>query len=56
MPLPDNYSGVDVGRVTRGAARSMLAKVMLTRGDFQTAATLAEEVIDGGTVRTATQL
>ena len=46
--LPASYSGVDVGRVTSGAARAMLAKVALTHGDFQQAADLALEVINGG--------
>ena len=46
--LPASYSGVDVGRVTSGAATAMLAKVALTRQDFQTAADLALQVINSG--------
>ncbi|WP_420458590.1 RagB/SusD family nutrient uptake outer membrane protein [Neolewinella sp.] len=46
--LPASYSGVDVGRATSGAARAMLAKVALTRRDFQTAADLALQVINSG--------
>ena len=46
--LPDSYGGTDVGRITRGAALGMLAKVALTRQDFQGAADHALEVIDGG--------
>src|SRR5690606_20450513 len=32
--LPSQYTGGDVGRVTKGAAKSLLGKVYLTRGDF----------------------
>ncbi|CAH1000677.1 SusD-like protein P2 [Neolewinella maritima] len=46
--LPASYSGVDVGRVTSGAATAMLAKVTLTRQDFQAAADLALQVINSG--------
>ncbi|MCP9236998.1 RagB/SusD family nutrient uptake outer membrane protein [Lewinella sp. JB7] len=46
--LPESYSGVDVGRATSGAAKSLLAKVALTRGNHQTAADLALEVINSG--------
>ena len=46
--LPASYSGVDVGRATSGAATAMLAKVALTRQDFQTAADLALQVINSG--------
>ena len=47
--LPASYSGADVGRATSGAARAMLAKVALTQQDFQSAADLAEQVINSGT-------
>ena len=46
--LPASYPAVDAGRVTNGAARAMLAKVALTQEDFQTAADLAQEVINSG--------
>ena len=46
--LPERYTGADVGRATSGAARSMLAKVALTRGNYQQAADLALEVINSG--------
>ncbi len=46
--LPTSYSGADVGRITSGAATAMLAKVALTRQDFQTAADLALRVINSG--------
>ena len=47
--LPTSYTGADVGRATSGAARAMLAKVALTQQDFQSAADLAEQVINSGT-------
>ncbi len=46
LPEKSDYAAIDLGRVTRGAARAMLAKVALTRGNFSDAATLAQEVID----------
>lgn len=46
--LPPSYNGVDVGRATSGAARAMLAKVALTRGNYQQAADLSLEVINSG--------
>jgi starch-binding outer membrane protein, SusD/RagB family len=44
--LPLSYSGADVGRATQGAAKALLAKVYLTRGEWQAAAAKAREVID----------
>ncbi|GAB3262171.1 RagB/SusD family nutrient uptake outer membrane protein [Larkinella harenae] len=44
--LPDKFSGADLGRVTAGAAKAMLARVYLTRKDFPNARTKAKEVID----------
>ncbi|THH37516.1 RagB/SusD family nutrient uptake outer membrane protein [Neolewinella litorea] len=46
--LPASYGGADVGRATSGAARAMLAKVALTRGNFQQAADLSLAVINSG--------
>ncbi len=46
--LPDSYGGVDVGRATSGAAKGLLAKVALTRMNYQMAADLALEVINSG--------
>ena len=46
--LPASYGGADVGRVTSGAATGMLAKVALTRMNYQRAADLALEVINSG--------
>ena len=43
--LPPSYSGADVGRVTRGAALALLAKVYLTAKDWTNAAQLAGQVM-----------
>lgn len=40
--LPASYTGDDIGRVTSGAAKALLAKVYLTFGKAQQAATLLE--------------
>ena len=42
--LPQSYSGTDVGRATRGAAKALLGKVYLTRKDFANAETKLKEV------------
>lgn len=44
--LPESYSGADVGRATKWAARGLLAKVYLTEGKMADAATAAREVIN----------
>src|SRR5213594_3532340 len=46
--LPASYSGSDIGRVTSGAARAMLAKVYLTRQDWANAAQTAGQLIASG--------
>lgn len=47
--LPDSYPpGDGRGRATKGAAKSILAKVYLTQGDWTNCATKCKEVIDGG--------
>jgi hypothetical protein len=43
--LPAAYSGADVGRVTSGAARTLLAKVYLARQDWTSGAQLAGQVM-----------
>lgn len=47
--LPDSYSGADIGRATRGAAKALLGKVYLsapgTQRDYVKAATILQEVI-----------
>lgn len=42
--LPVKYTGVDVGRATKGAAKSLLGKVYLTRKDFVNAEAKLKEV------------
>lgn len=42
--LPQSYTGTDVGRATRGAAKALLGKVYLTRKDFPNAETKLQEV------------
>lgn len=44
--LPLRYPAVDLGRVTRGAAQGLLAKVYLTRGRFADAEKQALDVIN----------
>jgi len=46
--LPASYTGSDIGRVTSGAARAMLAKVYLTRQDWANAAQTAGQLIASG--------
>lgn len=48
LPLKSGYPAADLGRVTKGAAESLLAKVYLTRGDYQQAADYALGVINSG--------
>jgi starch-binding outer membrane protein, SusD/RagB family len=43
--LPQKYTGTDVGRATQGAAKGMLAKVYLTRGEWQKAVDKCEELM-----------
>jgi hypothetical protein len=44
--LPVSYTGADIGRVTKGAAKAMLGKVLLTQRKFNDAALRLKEVID----------
>ncbi|MFU1856442.1 RagB/SusD family nutrient uptake outer membrane protein [Sphingobacterium sp. NGMCC 1.201703] len=46
LPNYKNYSDADKGRATSGAAKSLLAKVYLTRSDWTNAKLLAKDVID----------
>ena len=48
LPAPSQYSAADVGRVTSGAAKALLAKVYLTREQWEEAADKANEVIESG--------
>ncbi|MCY7351339.1 MAG: RagB/SusD family nutrient uptake outer membrane protein [Cytophagaceae bacterium] len=46
--LPATYSGADVGRATKGAAKALLGRVYLTRKDFVKAEAKLAEVIPMG--------
>jgi len=46
--LPETYPAAEVGRVTKGAANGMLARVYLTLGDFQKTEQYATAVINSG--------
>ncbi len=46
--LPVSYTGADIGRATRGAAKALLGKVLLTQRKFPQAAAKLKEVIDLG--------
>lgn len=48
LPAPGEYSQEDAGRATKGSAKALLAKVYLTRQQWQQAADKAKEVIDSG--------
>lgn len=45
LVLPPVYSGVDIGRITKGAANAMLAKVYLTQKKYTAAKPVLEAVI-----------
>lgn len=44
--LPNSYSGNDIGRATKGAAKAILGRVLMTEKKFPQAATKLKEVID----------
>jgi hypothetical protein len=46
LPLKSAMEPIDLGRVSKGTAAGLLAKVFLTQGDFTNAAKWAKEVID----------
>ncbi|MGF1585972.1 MAG: RagB/SusD family nutrient uptake outer membrane protein [Bacteroidales bacterium] len=46
--LPGNYTGVDVGRITRYGVSGILSKVYLTLGDKQAAQSELSDVINSG--------
>jgi len=46
LPLKNEYQGVDLGRATKGAAQSLLARVYLFRHDFVNAEKYAMDVIN----------
>lgn len=47
--LPENYSGADLGRATKGACQALLARTYLFMKDYQNAYTYADSVITSGT-------
>ncbi len=46
--LPLSYTGSDVCRATKGAAKALLARVLLYKGDYAGSAQKAKEVMDLG--------
>lgn len=48
LPTKDEYAAADMGRATRGAAAGLLAKVYLTRGEWQKVVDLCNEVTSLG--------
>ena len=48
LPERSDYDASDLGRATRGAAKGLLSRVYLFRGDFQKSLQYAEEVINSG--------
>ncbi|MCX2481040.1 RagB/SusD family nutrient uptake outer membrane protein [Pedobacter sp. MC2016-15] len=46
--LPTVYTGANIGRATKGAAKALLGRVLLTQKKFPLAATKLKEVIDLG--------
>ena len=48
LPLKSEYDPEDIGRVTKGAAKALLARVYLYRGDFENTEKYALEVINSG--------
>lgn len=46
--LPQNYTGTDVGRATKGAAKALLGRVYLTRKEFVKAEVKLKEVTQMG--------
>ncbi|MBC8154173.1 MAG: RagB/SusD family nutrient uptake outer membrane protein [Bacteroidetes bacterium] len=47
--LPERYTGADVGRATRGAAKSLLGKVYMTQRKYAEATAKLKEVVDANT-------
>ena len=47
--LPATYTGADMGRATRGAAKSLLGKVYMTQKKYAEAAAKLKEVVDANT-------
>lgn len=47
--LPVSYSGADIGRATKGAAQTLLARVYMFQGNYTAAKTELDKVISSGT-------
>lgn len=48
LPEKSEYPDADLGRVTKGATKALLARLYLFRGEFDLAETMALEVINSG--------
>lgn len=48
LPKKADYAAADLGRATSGAAKSLLAKVYLTKKDWKNAVLKSKDVIDNG--------
>ena len=48
LPAPGSYAANDVGRVTSGTRKILLAKVQLTRQDWGLASQTLKELVDSG--------
>lgn len=46
LPAKSEYDSEDLGRITSGAAQSLMARVKLFYGDFQSVETLCKEIIE----------
>lgn len=46
--LPVSYASSDFGRVTRGAAQALLAKVHMQQNDYEAAETILEQIVGSG--------
>jgi starch-binding outer membrane protein, SusD/RagB family len=47
--LPLSYSGADVGRITKGAAQALLARVLMAKGDYAAAKTELLKIYNSNT-------
>ncbi|RYF47412.1 MAG: RagB/SusD family nutrient uptake outer membrane protein, partial [Cytophagaceae bacterium] len=46
--LPASFSGADLGRATKGAAQALLARVYMQKGDYASAKTQLQAIINSG--------
>lgn len=47
--LPDQYNAINTGRATSGAAKALMAKAYLQKGDFPNTLAKTKEIINSGT-------